>query len=289
MKRFVRDYLEMKDESIYVKGKDNAVSDQNDDQEKDNSEDQEKSKKKEGSGSARRIGELITLFKSDIDVEKQKLKKGDKFSDALYVMKKCIDVRLFGGIATGKGDAVNLTGPVQFALLNPSFNEVDLRMHQNTSTFESKETNKQGSIATTTLVPYSLVQIHGWFNPKVAENVGTTSEDLKLMFEGLWYGTSGDGSSHSRSKVGQNSLLLLEIVYAENNKKIYGVDRLIQLTPNDDKKGEQLRSIDDYELNFTKLIEAANTDKVFGVNYYTEIEDIKIKFQENPKFKALSI
>ncbi len=289
MKRFVRDYLDMKEQSIYVKGKDNIVSDQNDDQEKDNSEDQENSKKKEGSGSARRIGELVTLFKSDIDVEKKKLNKGEKFSPALFAMKKCIDVRLFGGIATGKGDAVNLTGPVQFALLNPSFNEVNLRMHQNTSTFESKETNKQGAIATTTLVPYSIIQIHGWFNPKVAEKAGTTSEDLKLMFEALWYGTSGDGSSHSRSKVGQNSVLLLEIVYAENNKKIYGLDRLIQLIPKDDKKGEQLRSIDDYELNFTKLIEAANTDKVFAVNYYTEIDEIKIKFQRIPKFKALSI
>ena len=61
-------------------------------------------------------------------------------------------------------------------------------------------------------------------------------EDLKLMYEGIWYGTSGDGSSHSRSKIGQNSVLLLEIEYVKNNQKIYGVDRLIELKPKKIKK-----------------------------------------------------
>ena len=126
-------------------------------------------------------------------------------------------------------------------------------MHQNTTHFTSKAENTQGSIGTTTLVPYSLMQIHGWVNPKVAEKTGLSPADLKLMYEGLWYGTSGDGSSHSRSKVGQNSVLLLEIEYAKTNQKIYGVDRLIKLDPKDDKKGEQLRSMDDYKLDFSKL------------------------------------
>jgi len=226
-----------------------------------------------------------------------------KITDIGNLLKTQIDVRLFGGIST-LGDTAKeikidkipmtnghtqFTGAVQFALLNPSLNESNLQMHQNTTHFTSKAENTQGSIGTTTLVPYSLIQIHGWFNPKVAEKVGTTQEDLNLMFEGLWYGTSGDGSSHSRSKVGQNSILLLEIVYSTNNKKIYGLDRLIKLNPKNDKKGEQLRSMDDYDLDFTKLIEVANTDKVLVINYYTEIDEIKKMFQKNSKFKALAI
>lgn len=227
----------------------------------------------------------------------------EKITDIADLLKTQIDVRLFGGISTLGDTAKDIkvdkipmtnghtqfTGSVQFALLNPSLNEINLRMHQNTTHFTSKAENKQGSIGTTTLVPYSLVQIHGWFNPKVAEKVGTTQDDLNFMFEGLWYGTSGDGSSHSRSKVGQSSILLIEIVYAANNQKVYGVDRLIKINPKDDKKGEQLRSMDDYDLDFTKLIEAASTDKVFAVNYYTEIDAIKKKFEGNQKFKALSI
>ena len=225
----------------------------------------------------------------------------EKITSISELLKTQIDVRLFGGIST-LGDTAKeikvdktpmtnghtqFTGAVQFALLNPALNETNLRIHQNTTHFTSNAENKQGSIATTTLVPYSLIQIHGWFNPKVAEKVGTTEDDIKLMYEGLWYGTSGDGSSHSRSKVGQNSILLLEIVYSENNKKVYGVDRLIKLTPKNDKKGEQLRSMEDYDLDFSNLIKEASTDKILSVNFYTEIDEIKKKFQGNDKFKAM--
>ncbi len=226
----------------------------------------------------------------------------NKLTDIGELLKEQIDVRLFGGISTlndkvkikidGKdvefiNGHVQFTGPVQFALLNPSLNEVNLRMHQNTTHFTSKADNTQGSIGTTTLVPYSLIQVHGWFNPKVAERTGMTEDDLKLMYEGLWYGTSGDGSSHSRSKVGQNSVLLLEIEYAKDNQKIYGVERLIELKPKDDKKGEQLRSMDDYDLDFSKLITIAATDKVEKIKFYTEIMSIKSKLIGNPKFEAI--
>jgi CRISPR-associated protein Csh2 len=220
--------------------------------------------------------------------EKRNPQKSTNVAD---VLKAQIDVRLFGGISTLGDSAKDIkvenkpmtnghtqfTGPVQFALLNPSLNEVNLRMHQNTTHFTSKAENTQGSIGTTTLVPYSVVQIHGWFNPKVAEETGMTADDMKLLFEGLWYGTSGDGSSHSRSKVGQNSLLILEIVYKENNKKVYGVERLVKLTPKDGKKGEQLRSMDDFDFDFSKLIEIVKSDKIETVNYYTEIEGLSGK------------
>jgi len=228
----------------------------------------------------------------------------NKLTDIGEILKEQIDVRLFGGISTlqdadikkikvkGKqctNGHVQFTGPVQFALLNPSLNKVNLRMHQNTTHFTSKADNTQGSIGTTTLVPYSLIQIHGWINSIIAEKTGMTSEDLKNMYEALWYGTSGAGSSHSRSKVGQNSILLLEIVYSGNNQKIYEADRLIQLETKGDKAEEQIRSMDDYILKFDKLLEAAKTDKVKEINFYTEIDSIKSAFKENNKFKEMSL
>lgn len=269
IKRFVRDYLNGKENTnIYIQQKTDNILESSKEKETD-------SENKKGSGSARRIDELIGKFKADID---EKKKEVNTFNEALYVMKQCIDVRVFGGISTKKDHTVQLTGSVQFSLLNNSLNAVNLRPHQNTSCFESKQGNKQGAIGTTSVVPYSLIQIHGWVNPKVAETTGMTSDDLKLMYEGLWYGTSGDGSSHSRSKVGQNSVLLLEIVYNQPNQKIYGVDRLITLIPKDGKKGEQLRSMDDYDLNFDKLIEIAKSDKVSRIGFYTEIEAIENLF-----------
>lgn len=192
-------------------------------------------------------------------------------------MKELIDVRLFGGISTLKDSETNnikvnneqctnghvqFTGPVQFAALNPSLNRVNLKMHQNTSHFTSKEDKAQGAISTTTLVPYSVVQIHGWINPTVAKNTDLKEDDLQKMFKALWYGTGGEGSSFSRSKVGQDSLLLLVIDYKQSFDKLYGVDRTIKLEPNEGMKDEQIRSMDDYALDFTKLKELANNDKI---------------------------
>lgn len=261
MKRYVRTYLEEKGLPIYVS-------------------------ENTGAGKTDSKGVLTWI------AQNRNISKLTNIGD---ILKEQLDVRLFGGISTlndkvkikvdGKdleftNGHTQFTGPVQFALLNPSLNEVNLRMHQNTTHFTSKAENAQGSIGTTTLVPYSLIQIHGWVNPKVAEKTGMTEDDLKLMYEGLWYGTSGDGSSHSRSKVGQNSVLLLEIEYAQNNQKIYGVDRLIELTPKNNKKGEEIRSMDDYELDFSKLFEAVKSDKVTKIKYYTEIESLQKIFED---------
>jgi CRISPR-associated protein Csh2 len=270
MKRFIRTFFEEKELPIYVS-------------------------EKTGAGKTDSKGVLTWIAQNRND---------KKLTDIGELLKEQIDVRLFGGISTlddkvkikieGKdveftNGHVQFTGPVQFALLNPSLNEVNLRMHQNTTHFTSKAENTQGSIGTTTLVPYSLIQIHGWINPKVAEKTGMTENDLKLMYEGLWFGTSGDGSSHSRSKVGQNSVLIIEINYAQNNQKIYGADRLIQMKPKEDKKGEQLRSMDDYELDFSKLITVAASEKVEKIKFYTEIESIKSKLAGNSKFEEMKL
>lgn len=266
IKRFIRTYLEdVKNLSIYVSEKTGA-----------------------GKTDSKNVLKWLAENKNE-----------KKSTDIGEILKQQIDVRLFGGISTlddkvkiGEKNYTNghvqFTGPVQFALLNSSLNEVDLRMHQNTTHFTSNENNSQGSIGTTTLVPYSVMQIHGWVNPKVAETTGLSEEDLKLMYEGLWYGTSGEGSSFSRSKVGQNSVLLVEIVYAESNKKIYGADRLISITPKDNKKGETIRSMDDYEFDFSKLIALQSDDRIAKVRYYTEISEIE-KQLKGDKFEKMEL
>lgn len=221
-------------------------------------------------------------------------------TDIAEIMKELIDVRLFGGISTldknmkvGKQEFVNghvqFTEPVQFAALNPSLNRVNLRMHQNTSHFTSKDDKAQGAISTTTLVPYSVVQIHGWINPTVAKNTDLKEDDLQKMFKALWYGTGGEGSSFSRSKVGQNSLLLLVIDYKQDFDKVYGVDRTIKLEPNEEgMKDEQIRSMDDYTLDFSKLKELTKNDKIEKVRFYTEVDEIKNKLN-GEKFEEMSL
>ena len=252
-----------------------------------------------GSGSAARMKSLKESYKND-DSVKVDLKKGakiEKVISALKLLLKCTDVRLFGGISTEEGDSVNLTGPVQFALLNPSLNDVDLRMHQNTSVFVSSVEKTRGAIGTTTVVPYAVNQIHGWINPYSASYTNLTDEDVNIMLRALWESIN---NANTRTKSNQNSLLLLQIIYSDTNKKLYGLDRFIKLNTKDkdgvEKKGEQLRSIEDFEFELTELIEKVSSENVQEVRYYTEAEKIKnllkgkSKFNEIvfPDFKSLS-
>ena len=272
IKRFIRTYLEdIEGEHIYVS-------------------------EKTGAGKTDSKGVLTYIAQNEKWNPCQK-------TDIAEIMKGLIDVRLFGGISTLTNDEtkkikvnknectnghVQFTGPVQFAALNPSLNRVNLRMHQNTSHFTSKDDKAQGAISTTTLVPYSVVQIHGWINPTVAKSTDLKEDDLQKMFKALWYGTGGEGSSFSRSKVGQDSLLLLIIDYKENFDKLYGVDRTIKLVPNGSLKDEQIRSMDDYTLNFTKLKELAKNDKIEKIRFYTEIDEIKNELN-GEKFEEMSL
>lgn len=272
IKRFIRTYLEdIEGEHIYVS-------------------------EKTGAGKTDSKGVLTYIAQNEKWNPCQK-------TDIAEIMKGLIDVRLFGGISTltneetkkikvNKNECTNghvqFTGPVQFTALNPSLNRVNLKMHQNTSHFTSKGDKAQGAIATTTLVPYSVVQIHGWINPTVAKSTDLKEDDLKKMFKALWYGTGGEGSSFSRSKVGQDSLLLLIIDYKENFDKLYGIDRTIKLEPNKGMKDEQIRSMDDYALDFTKLKELAKNDKIEKIRFYTEIDKIKNELN-GEKFEEMSL
>ena len=272
IKRFIRTYLEdIEDEHIYVSDK-------------------------TGVGKTDSKGVLTYIAQNEKWNPCQK-------TDIAEIMKGLIDVRLFGGISTltneetkkikvNKNECTNghvqFTGPVQFAALNPPLNRVNLKMHQNTSHFTSKGDKAQGAIATTTLVPYSVVQIHGWINPTVAKSTDLKDDDLQKMFKALWYGTGGEGSSFSRSKVGQDSLLLLIIDYKENFDKLYGVDRTIKLVPNERLKDEQIRSMDDYTLDFSKLKDLAKNDKIEKIRFYTEIDEIKNELN-GEKFEEMSL
>jgi CRISPR-associated protein Csh2 len=266
IKRFIRDYFVENGKDIYV------INDKS-----------QLGEGVKGSGAALRMLSLKNKFKDDKSVLREG-KKGKTEFDALKILQKCIDVRLFGGISTEEGDAVNLTGAVQFALLNPSLNSTDLRIHQNTSVFSSSEEKSRGAIGTTTVVPYSVNQIHGWINPFSAKYTGLTEDDIAEMFKALWESVN---NANTRTKSNQNSLLLIQIVYSESNKKLYGVDRFIKLVS--EKREEQIRNSDDYTLDFSALQDVSNSDKVSAVNFYTEKNDWKNQLSALPKFVEMKI
>lgn len=223
-----------------------------------------------GTGSEARIDQLKRAYSDNDDVDD---------SDAEDLMRQCVDVRLFGGVSTKEGMAGNLTGPVQFALLNPSLNRVNLRMHQNTSVFKSDVSKQRGAIGTTSVVPYSVVQIHGWVNPFSATHTGLTDDDLSLMFEALWDSVN---NANTRSKSNQSSLLLLQIVYSDPRDKLYRVDEYVDIEPKDGKQEEQLRGPADYDFDFSRLHEAVQNDKVEEVRYHVALDDLKNELLSGP-------
>jgi len=276
IKRFIRNQLKEQGEKIYLEARGER-------EDEDESVD-ESAKKTKVSGAGLRVAELAQEFPDEKNVAN--------------LLKKCIDVRLFGGVSTAKKDnpffkkkvkvkdkngkevdvensklyqdiSANLTGPAQFALLNPSLNRMSLRVHQNTSHFVSDESKGQGAIATGSLVPYALLQIHGWVNSQAATHTSLQHADVTKMLQALWDGVN---NSNTRSKSNQDSLLLLQIVYKSKNKKLYGLDRSITLHTKDEKRDEQIRSRDDYALDLTALAERLKDKKdiIKEVRYYTE-------------------
>lgn len=261
IKRFIRDYFIENGKEVYVFNDKSQVEGKE-------------------SGSAVRMKSLRHKYGSEDEIKTAKKGEG-----SLKLLQKCIDVRLFGGISTEEKEAVNITGPVQFALLNPSLNAVDLRIHQNTSLFSSSADKSRGTIGTTSVVPYALCQIHGWVNPYSAKLSGLTSSDIEDLLSALW---NSINNANTRSKSNQSSLLLIQIVYNQATDKVYGTDKLISLTT--DKRQEELRDMDDYELNFEKLKALANSPKVREVRYYTEIESIRLKITGlGDTFKEMTI
>ncbi|MCK6613594.1 MAG: type I CRISPR-associated protein Cas7 [Ignavibacteriaceae bacterium] len=289
IKRYIRDFLhslktETKDGlvnkyEIYVVG-DKNLTDQGG----------------EGSQSAQRIAYLKTKYKDDFELyeskaaAKGKAAKKDKnvINSEKLVKKYCIDVRLFGGISTKKEETFNITGPVQFAMLNPSLNEVELRIHQNTTVFSSSNEKKQGSIGTTSLVPYAVNCIHGWINPFVAIESELKEDDIKVMYSALW---DSINLINTRSKANQNSILLLEFVYKQPNFKLYGVENTIKLK-HSGKSVSALRNVSDYEFDFTEFFASLVSEKIEKVNYYTEISRIDDQFkkiQHSVKFEKMKL
>ena len=258
IKRFIRDYFNEKGKEIYVRLDRSNVS---------------------GTGSETGSSARIKTLKKDYpDI------KGND------LLKECIDVRLFGGVPTEKDEKDNkltsITGPVQFAILNPSLNRVDLRMHQNTTVFPSSMKNEQGSIGTTTVVPYSVNQIHGWINPYSAKNSGLKAPDVEDMLKALWESVN---NANTRTKSNQNSLLLLQIIYSNEDKKIYGADQLIKINPKNNKSEEGIRSMEDFEFDFDKLIEISKFNAINTIRFYSELPGIKNIFNNKTKFTEITL
>jgi len=222
LKRYIRDYLEEKGRTIYVTKAEGVVQ--------------------------------------ATDRLKQVLGKDDvSGADLPALLEKLIDVRLFGatmpikGAKKGEGEAVNLTGPVQFAW-GYSLNRVQMVDSVTISSqFATREQAGQGTFGKDYRVYYALIGFHGVVSARRAramldraggnEAAATGEADIKLLDEAM---VNAIPLAATRSKIGQYPRLYLRVVFTDG--ETFMGDPREDLVVNPDR---DLRSVKELTLDLT--------------------------------------
>jgi CRISPR-associated protein Csh2 len=185
--------------------------------------------------------------------------RADDFrNSAEDIIKKCVDIRMFGATiaikgkkgdsdqAKEKGSSIQLTGPIQLTW-GYSLNEVELlNSYTITTTFASEAGKTAGSMGKDYRVYYSLIAFYGVISAKRAEKSKLTPEDLKQFDEAM---IKSIPSQATRTKIGQQPLLYIRTEYNESN---FVGDLRDYLTLDNQKN--PLRSMSDFSLNLEKLV-----------------------------------
>jgi CRISPR-associated protein Csh2 len=106
----------------------------------------------------------------------------------------------------------------------------------------------QGSMGTTSLVPFSLNQIIGYINPFLAMKTDLTEADISLFLDAMWKSIN---ICTSRSKIGQTSRLLLRINLVDPMAKIADLHNKIRIN---EAESFDLRSLSDITWDFSGLV-----------------------------------
>ncbi len=225
----------------------------------------------------------------------------DNYQSQNEVVKRCIDIRLFGGTfalkkdkkVKGKTDvdssqdtetktegegAFSITGPVQFKF-GRSLHKVDLTYYKGTTIMPSKAGVEQGTFWEKYILPYSLICFYGVVNENATKqaniDIELTEEDVDLMLEAIWNGTR---NLISGSKFGQVPRFLLQVVYKSNEDFHVGeLDKFVHLVTN--KEEEAIRDVDDFKLEIRPLIDILKKNA-------NKIEKIRFKFDSRVKFTS---
>jgi len=209
------------------------------------------------------------------------------------VLKRCIDIRLFGGtFALNKNakktknkpkdeekedeeiQSASFTGPVQFKF-GKSLHRVKIELVKGTTVMPSGGGKKQGTMTETYVVPYSLIVFYGIANEKASEQTGLKDEDIDIMLKAMWIGHKSSTDVISRSKFGHSPRLLIQIAYKENTLTQIGeLDKLISIKTN--MEDEKIRDIEEVELDLSKLKEKVQKYKD-KIEHVTFIIDDRVK------------
>lgn len=259
LKRYIRDYLESIGFEIFVSKID---------------------------GKSVTADERLRIFfkEQGKDVNLNKLKE----DDLKFILSKLIDIRFFGatlpikGSEEGsKGVSSNFTGPIQFSW-GYSLNKVDIVESSSiTSTFSGK-VEEYGTFGKDWRVYYSLISFYGIISGYRAIETQLSNEDVNIFDKAVI--NSIPKMASTRSKIGQTPRFYLRVEYKDKETFLGDLRSFVKLD-----KEEELRDINDFEINFDNLYEllTKNKEKIEKI-YCFEDSELKIKggsFIENIKNK----
>ena len=232
LKRTIRDYLQQNNHPIFIR----AEADE--------------------AGNLKQIEDLAGVYIRDDTVNTIKVKGKNvprKVVDRQALIRDHIDIRLFGLLFAVNIENQNISfkqiGPVQFAIgqsLHP-VEEVTIRM---TRVVPTRAEVQAGTMGEKSVLRYSFLAFRGFVNDVVAKEVGLTEEDINLMLQALWYGTNNLSTT---SKYGQQSRILLRVVYKKPNTYIGDFDKFVQIDAGS-IDSSKLEDITQLKLNVTRLL-----------------------------------
>ncbi len=214
------------------------------------------------------------------DKEKGIIKDGkgrakDFKENAIEILEKCIDIRMFGGVLPLSNDSITFTGPIQFQM-GRSMHKVNPLYIKGTGAFASSEGKKQATFREEYLLSYSFINFYGIINENTAKYTQLTETDVLLLLEGIWEGTK---NLISRSKFGQTPKLLVKVNYDDSGFYIGDLNKAIKIKS--DKPDEQIRGVEDFVIDVSDLKELLDKykEKISSIEY--KIDDrIKLKSKE---------
>lgn len=197
------------------------------------------------------------------------------FSDSPEeVLKRAIDIRLFGGVIPLKNDSITFTGPVQFNM-GRSLNKVNITHIKGTGAFAATEGKGNKTFREEYVLPYSFIVFHGLINENAAKETKLTDNDVELLYEATWNGTK---NLITRSKMGHMPRFLARVVYKENRNFFIGdLHKKVRMAA--EINDEKVRGIEDFVLDITKLVDDIK-------KHADKIEKIVLTVDDNLKFKS---
>jgi len=230
LKRYIRDYLQDKDNEIFVAKVNDVTVD-----------------------ATNRLKKLFEHYEENnkrVEVDINKLE--DKQIE--WMLKKLIDVRMFGATmpikaeeGVRRGSSNTFTGPIQFNW-GYSLNKVNIVESSTiTSTFAGKG-EEHSTMGKDWRVYYSFIAFHGIISGKRAEKTNLSEDDITLLDDALLKAIPLQATT--RSKIGQTPRLLLRIEYLDDATFLGDLRGYTKVNPE-----ENLRDISDLKLKVAPLID----------------------------------